>query len=37
MQTVHPVSEFWIETKLDQKMMDYLWSQIKWLEKQKKN
>ena len=29
MQTIHPVSEFWIETKLDQEMMDYLWSQIK--------
>tara|TARA_Y200000002_G_scaffold207149_1_gene170921 strand:+ start:755 stop:1342 length:588 start_codon:yes stop_codon:yes gene_type:complete len=28
MKTIHPVDEFWIESKLDQEMMDYVWSQI---------
>ena len=25
----HPASEYWIESKLDKKTMDYIWSQIK--------
>ena len=25
----HPTSEYWVESKLDKEMMDYLWSQIK--------
>ena len=25
----HPASEYWIESKLNKEMMDYLWSQIK--------
>ena len=29
MQKIHPQTEYWIESKLDKEMMDYLWSQIK--------
>tara|TARA_R100000353_G_C6457295_1_gene182908 strand:+ start:221 stop:787 length:567 start_codon:yes stop_codon:yes gene_type:complete len=29
MKIIHPTTEFWIETKLDKPMMDYVWSQIK--------
>ena len=29
MKIIHPQCEYWIESKLDQEMMDYVWSQIK--------
>ena len=29
MDIIHPTTQFWIHTKLDKPMMDYVWSQIK--------
>ena len=37
MQKRHPETEYWIESKLDKEMMDYLWSQIKLAKKNHKD